>query len=464
MAQHDYTQLAKDVVAAVGGKENIVDVTNCMTRLRFVLKDDTIPSREQVSAIKDVKGVMNKGGQYQVIIGTHVSEVVKAVKKEAGMEGDVRPNKDDYKLVKDDSLFNRFFKTISGCIMPMIGPMIAGGIIKGILVILTSVGVLTDSSGVYLILYAAADAILYFMPIIVGFTCGKVFDCNPYTTAVIGGALVYPNLVAAVAAEGGISFLAIPVASVSYSNTLLPILLASFVASRLERLAKKFIPRIVQLMLVPTFVLLITVPLSWLLIGPVMDVVSRILSTVVFSVFNFSPLLGGLLLGAFWQMVVLLGLHAAFIPILINNLFTMGSDPVNAVLGLTVWALAGVALGYALRMKDPEKRSIGFGSMASALCGVTEPTIYSIALPNFKLFMCAWAGGGIFGAILGALGGKLYVMAGDGFFRIPGMINPAGLDVSFYGFIACAAGAMAVSAVLAYIVAGRGEKKQEVSR
>ena len=365
------------------------------------------------------------------------------------------------KLIKKDSLWNRFFKTISGCIMPMLGPMIAGGIIKGILVILVTAGILTKTDGTYLVLYAAGDAILYFMPVIVGFTCGKVFDCNPYVTAVIGAAFLYPDLVSAVSAEGGITFLKIPVAAASYTNTFLPIVLASFVASKLEKLAKKFIPSMLQLMLVPTFVLAVTVPLSWIVIGPVMNTVSSWLSKGVFGIFGMSPLLGGTLLGAFWQLVVLLGLHAAFIPILMNNLFSQGYDPVNAVLGLTVWALAGVTLGYALKNKDPEKRGIGFGSLASALCGVTEPAIYSIALPNLKLFVCAWICGGISGGILGALGGKMYTMAGDGLFRIPAMINPEGLDISFYGFIICALISFAVSAVLAFIMADSGVEEAE---
>lgn len=460
MAKEDYGQLAKEVVNAVGGKENIISVTNCMTRLRFVLKDDSVPDKEQVGAIKGVKGVMNQGGQYQVIIGTHVSEVVKFAKKEAGISEDEKStvNKEDYRVIKKDSLWNRFFKVISGCIMPMIGPMIAGGILKGILVILTTAGVLTNTDGTYLILYAAADALLYFMPVIVGFTCGKVFDCNPYTTAAIGAALVYPSLVSAIAAEGGITFLHIPISTTTYANTLFPIILASFVASKVEKLAKKVLPQIIHLMMVPTVVLAVVVPLSYLVIGPVMQYVSNGLSSIVCGIFAFSPILGGLLFGAFWQVVVLLGLHSAFIPVLINNLVTQGSDPINAVLGLTVWALAGVALGYSLRNKDPEKRSAGLGSMASALCGVTEPTIYSIAVPNMKLFACAWAGGGISGAILGGLGAKLYAMAGDGLFRIPAMINPAGLDVSFYGFIACAALAFTVSAVLAFIVEGKTGK------
>lgn len=458
MAKADYTQLAKEVVAAVGGKENIVNVTNCMTRLRFVLKDDSIPDKDKVAGIKGVKGVMNQGGQYQVIIGTHVSEVVKDVRREAQISGEGSINKEDMKLIKKDSLWNRFFKTISGCIMPMLGPMIAGGIIKGILV---TAGILTKTDGTYLVLYAAGDAILYFMPVIVGFTCGKVFDCNPYVTAVIGAAFLYPDLVSAVSAEGGITFLKIPVAAASYTNTFLPIVLAGFVASKLEKLAKKFIPSMLQLMLVPTFVLAVTVPLSWIVIGPVMNTVSSWLSKGVFGIFGMSPLIGGALLGAFWQLVVLLGLHAAFIPILMNNLFSQGYDPVNAVLGLTVWALAGVTLGYALKNKDPEKRGIGFGSLASALCGVTEPAIYSIALPNFKLFVCAWIGGGISGGILGALGGKMYTMAGDGLFRIPAMINPEGLDISFYGFIICALISFAVSAVLAFIMADSGVEEAE---
>lgn len=461
MAKADYTQLAKEVVAAVGGKENIVIVTNCMTRLRFVLKDDSIPDKDKVAGIKGVKGVMNQGGQYQVIIGTHVSEVVKDVRREAQISGEGSINKEDMKLIKKDSLWNRFFKTISGCIMPMLGPMIAGGIIKGILVILVTAGILTKTDGTYLVLYAAGDAILYFMPVIVGFTCGKVFDCNPYVTAVIGAAFLYPDLVSAVSAEGGITFLKIPVAAASYTNTFLPIVLAGFVASKLEKLAKKFIPSMLQLMLVPTFVLAVTVPLSWIVIGPVMNTVSSWLSKGVFGIFGMSPLIGGALLGAFWQLVVLLGLHAAFIPILMNNLFSQGYDPVNAVLGLTVWALAGVTLGYALKNKDPEKRGIGFGSLASALCGVTEPAIYSIALPNFKLFVCAWIGGGISGGILGALGGKMYTMAGDGLFRIPAMINPEGLDISFYGFIICALISFAVSAVLAFIMADSGVEEAE---
>lgn len=448
--QKDYRSLAEAVVAAVGGAENIVSVTNCMTRLRFVLKDDAVPSGEEVKAIDGVKGVMNQGGQYQVIIGTHVSNVVPFVREAAGVSEDAGatslPN------VKG-TLFDRFFKVISGCIMPMIGPMIAGGIIKGLLTICVTLGVLSNTSGAYQLWYAAADAVLYFMPVIVGFAAGKVFGCNQYVTATIGAAFLYPNLVNAVAGEGGLDFFGLPIAVTTYSNTLFPVLLASFVASLVEKGAKRIVPEMVQLMIVPALVLAVTVPLSWLAIGPVMNTVSGWISSAVMWLFSVSPVLAGVVLGAFWQLIVLLGLHAAMIPILVNNIATMGSDPLNAVLGLTVWALAGVSLGYALKMRSAEKRAEGISDMVTCLFGVTEPTIYSIALPQFKCFMAAWVGGGVAGGILAALGGKTYGMGGDGLFRIPIMINPAGIDISFYGFIITMLVAFVISAVLAYIVA-----------
>ncbi|WP_290139150.1 glucose PTS transporter subunit IIA [uncultured Dubosiella sp.] len=452
MSKQNYEPLAEAVIAAVGGPENITSVTHCMTRLRFVLKDDSIPNADQVKKIKGVKGVMNQGGQYQVIIGTHVNEVCPIVQKKLHLTDGQPPAEN-----KDTSLFNRFFKVISGCMMPMIGPMIAGGILKGLLTILVTAGVLNNTTGTYQILYAAADAVLYFMPIIVGFSAGKVFNTNPYVTAAIGAALVYPNLAAAIASEEGIAFLGVPVVSMSYANSFLPILVASYFASWVEKGAKKIIPQMVQLMIVPAVVLLVTVPASFLVIGPVMNTVSNWMSAGVMFIYNLSPIFGGLLLGAFWQVIVLLGLHAAFIPVLINNLMSMGSDPINAILGITVWAIAGMALGYGLKQKDPEQKSIGIGSFLTAMCGVTEPAIYSIALPNMKLFACSWIGGGIGGAILAMLGGRIYAMAGDGLFRIPAMINPAGLDISFYGFIGCASLALVVSAVLGFFMAKREE-------
>ncbi len=446
----DYTDLAHAVADVVGGKENVVSVTNCMTRLRFVLKDVTVPNEAAVRAIDGVQGVMNQGGQYQIIIGTHVSNVAPLVRAYLGLAEDAKPT---VEKVGQDTPWNRFFKTISGCIMPILGPMVGGGIIKGVLALLVTFGLMAKTDGAYQLWYAAADAVLYFMPIVIGFSAGKVFGCNQYVTATIGAAFLYPDLVSAVAAEGGLTFFGLPIASASYSSTLFPILLAALLASYVEKGAKKIVPEMVQLMFVPMITLAVTVPCAWLVIGPVMNVVSGVLSSATAFLFSACPVVAGIVLGAFWQLIVLLGLHAAFVPVLLNNLMTTGSDPMNAVMGVTVWALAGTALGYALKMKDAKKRAEGFSNVATCLCGVTEPTIYSIALPQFKCFVAAMIGGGIGGGVLAALGGRMYAWVGDGLFRIPGMINPAGIDVSLYGFIACAIGAAVISAVISFAVA-----------
>lgn len=461
MARKDYPQFADELIEAVGGKDNIVSVTNCMTRLRFVLKDESKADDEKVKAIKGTMGVMHGGGQYQVPIGTYVSELCPVVQQKLGGSGDTmaegKAKADAMRVVKKDSLYNRFFKAISGCIMPSIGPMAAGGIIKGILTILTTVGVLSSTDGTYMILYAAADALMYFMPIIFGFSAGKVFGMNPYTAAVIGGAIMYPDLAAFVGGETPLTFLHIPVTMLSYAQTILPIILAVFVASKIEKLAKKVIPQMLQLMFVPASVLVITVPLTLLVVGPVMTAVSTGLASAINWLYSVAAVVCGGVLGAFWQLFVMMGVHAAMIPIIINNLTTLGYCPVNAILGLTVWALAGVSLGFSLRVKDKDTKAAGLGTMASALCGITEPTIYMVALTNFKRFIGAFIGGGIAGVIGGIMGIKFYTWAGDGIFRIPAMINPAGIDISFWGFLICAAIAFGVSGAIAYFVTDPNE-------
>lgn len=461
MARKDYPQFARELVQAVGGKDNIVSVTNCMTRLRFVLRDESIVNDDEVKKIKGVMGVVHGGGQYQIPIGTYVSDLCPEVQKLTGTSDAMAAGKakaESMRVVSKDSWYNRFFKAISGCIMPSIGPMAASGIIKGVLTILKTVGILAETDGTYVILYAVSDALMYFMPVIFGFSAGKVFGMNPYTAAVIGASLLYPNLAAYATNGEALTFLGIPVSMLEYKQTLLPILLAVFVASWIERGAKKVFPQALQLMFVPATVLVITVPLTLLVVGPVMTMISNALAAGINGLYNAVPVICGGVLGAFWQLFVMMGIHAGMIPILLNNLTTLGYDPINAVLGLTVWALAGVSLGYGLRVKDKETRGAAFGTLASALCGITEPTIYMVALTNFKRFIAAFVGGGVAGIIAGFLGVKFYVWGGDGIFRIPCMINPAGLDISFWGFLVCAAIAFVIAAIGSFLVTKPEEK------
>ncbi|MCM2981665.1 PTS transporter subunit EIIC [Niallia circulans] len=452
----DYTSLAEQIVTEVGGKDNIRNVTHCMTRLRFVLKDAKVPDTKAVKQIPGVLGVTISGGQYQVIIGTDVSKAYEKVcnilgieKKEAQEE--VEENKEKV------GLFNRFFKLISGIIFPVMGVMAAVGIMKGLLAGLTSFNLLSTESGTYQILYALADGFFYFLPIILGVSAAIKFKSNPYIGAAIGSALVYPDIVTLYNDGVSITFLKIPVILTSYGNSVFPIIAAVALAAFVEIRVKKVVPSSVQLFLTPFVTLIITVPLTFLVIGPIMTYISDILATSTQAIYGFSPIITGIILGAFWQLVVIFGLHYAFIPILINNITNMGEDPINAILNVTVFALAGAAIGFALKQKDKVKRSLGFSTGLTGLFGVTEPIIYGIALPYKKPFVAAFIGGGIGGGITAAMNAKMFGFGGNALFAAPLFINPEGIDVSFTAYVIASIVGFFVSLLLTYLFASRND-------
>ncbi|MFS0658883.1 PTS transporter subunit EIIC [Niallia alba] len=453
----DYSSLAKQLISEVGGKENIRNVTHCMTRLRFVLKDDKVPNTKNVKQIPGVLGVTISGGQYQVIIGTEVSKAYDKVCEILGIQEQQTPEE----IIDDNEkagLFNRFFKLISGIIFPVMGVMAAVGIMKGLLAGLTSFNLLSTENGTYQILYAFADGFFYFLPIILGFSAAVKFKSNPYVGATIGAALVYPNIVTLYNEGTNITFMKIPVVLTSYGNSVFPIIAAVALAAYVERRVKKVVPSSVQLFLTPFITLSITVPLTFLVIGPIMTYISDILASSTQAIYGFSPIITGIILGAFWQLVVIFGLHYAFIPILINNIATMGEDPINAILNVTVFALAGAAIGFALKQKNKVKRSLGFSTGLTGLFGVTEPIIYGIALPYKKPFIAAFIGGGIAGGITAAMNAKMFGFGGNALFAAPLFINPEGIDVSFTAYLIASTIAFFVPLLLTYLFVSRDDE------
>ena len=453
----DYSSLAKQLISEVGGKENIRNVTHCMTRLRFVLKDDKVPNTKNVKQIPGVLGVTISGGQYQVIIGTEVSKAYDKVCEILGIQEQQTPEE----IIDDNEkagLFNRFFKLISGIIFPVMGVMAAVGIMKGLLAGLTSFNLLSTENGTYQILYAFADGFFYFLPIILGFSAAVKFKSNPYIGATIGAALVYPNIVTLYNEGTNITFMKIPVVLTSYGNSVFPIIAAVALAAYVERRVKKVVPSSVQLFLTPFITLSITVPLTFLVIGPIMTYISDILASSTQAIYGFSPIITGIILGAFWQLVVIFGLHYAFIPILINNIATMGEDPINAILNVTVFALAGAAIGFALKQKDKVKRSLGFSTGLTGLFGVTEPIIYGIALPYKKPFIAAFIGGGIAGGITAAMNAKMFGFGGNALFAAQLFINPEGIDVSFIAYLFASTIAFFVPLLLTYLFVSRDDE------
>lgn len=454
----DYEELSRSIIAAVGGKENIASIAHCVTRLRLVLKAEDQADDEAVKKIPGVKGLMKANGQYQVIVGTEVPQVAAEVAKQTGKSiGEVvaGEDEDDSPLkmpeTKGKSPFDRFIRVISACIFPLVGLLIASGMINGLLTALTTAGVMQKTDGTYLIWHSVASSVMYYLPILVGFISGKTFGCNPYLTAIVGAGMVYPDIIAAVSDGAQYTFFGIPLTLANYANQLFPILLAAWVTSYVERFWKRVLPNVVQIMLVPFFTIMVVMPVAFLVIGPVMTWVSSILATIVNTLISFSPTIAGAVMGAFWQLLVMLGVARAFSPIMMNNMTTFGQDPIMAMCSATAFALAGAGFGYMIRQKSPRLRAEAFTNALTAFLGVTEPIIYSLALPRKKPFVASWFGGAVGGAIIGFTGTAAQAYGGAGIFQGLMMVSPTN-SMNVVWWAVSAALAMVISFAVALII------------
>ncbi|EAE3643938.1 PTS beta-glucoside transporter subunit IIBCA [Listeria monocytogenes] len=454
------SDLAKEVVKLVGGKENILSVIHCVTRLRFKLRDENLAETEKIKALKGVMTVVKSGGQYQVVIGDHVSYVYDEVIRVLGIKPDDAPQ--DNPEQEHKSIFNKFVELISGIFMPVLGLLAASGILKGFLTAAVTMGLINTSAGVYEVLYAASDALFYFMPIILGFSAGKVFKTNQYLSAAVGAALVYPTLVDMYSSEAHLTFLHIPVILMNYTMSVIPVILAIYFMSKLEKVLVKFIPKSLQLIFVPLLLLLIVVPVSLIIIGPVSTYASQLLAKGALGLYSLSPMIAGFFLAGIWQVAVMFGLHWAFIPIFINNISVLGYDPINAMLYCTVFAQTGAVLAVMLKTRNQELRSLSITATISGFLGITEPAIYGVNLPYKKPFIMACVGSAFGGAIAGMSAAKMFGgFASGGIFGIPMFINPDGIGWDFWGFLISLVVAFSVALILTYFF-GFKDKVEEV--
>ncbi|MGA3415903.1 beta-glucoside-specific PTS transporter subunit IIABC [Lactiplantibacillus plantarum] len=444
-------ELATSIVKLVGGSDNVNSLVHCVTRLRFKLKDEGIADTD---AIKDLDGVMTvvkSGGQYQVVIGDKVDDIYNAVMP---LLGNVTSSTTDDSSDDGGSIWNKAVALLSSLFMPVLGVLAASGVLKGLLALCTAAGWLTDKSGTYMILYAASDAIFYFLPIILGFSAGNTFKTNPYLTAVIGGALVYPTLVAAYNAKTSLTFLGVPVILMSYVQTLIPIIAAAWLLSFVSKFLKEKLPKSLQMIFVPLLSLVIVVPVSFLVVGPVTSMLSTWLADAVLWVYGIAPVVAGFILAGIWQLAVLLGLHWAFIPIFLNNIATKGYDPIDAMLFCTVFGQVGAALALTIKAKDPKFKELAASATLSGILGITEPIIYGVTIPHKKSFIMASIGSAFGGAIAGFSSAKMYGgFAPGGIFGIPMFMGKNGVDSSFIGFLLSLIVAFGVAFVLSMLFA-----------
>jgi beta-glucoside PTS system EIICBA component len=452
-----YEKLAKDIIKNVGGKENVNSLTHCVTRLRFKLKDESKANTEFLKNMDGVVTVVQSGGQYQVVIGNHVPDVYEDVVAVGGFA----PSSDEESTEKM-SLFNKFIDMISGVFAPTLGVLCATGMIKGFNALFIALHILSDKDGTYIILNGIGDSLFYFFPIFLGFTAAKKFKLNHFTGMAIGASMVYPKIMALTAApplykvlsgtmfESSVSttFLGIPVILMDYSSTVIPIIVAVFVASKVEKVFKNIIPDVVKTFLVPFCTLLVVVPLTFLAIGPLSTWAGKILGALTSGIYNFSPIAAGLFIGAFWQVFVIFGLHWGLVPIAINNLTTLGYDSVLALSIAASFAQTGVVAAILIKTKNKKLKSLAIPAVVSGFFGVTEPAIYGITLPKKKPFIISCIAASIGGGIIGFFGSKGYMIGGMGIFALPSYIGPNGMDQGFYGM----AIAMAVGLVLGFVM------------
>lgn len=456
-----YEQLAKEIIENVGGRENINSVVHCITRLRFKLKDESKANKEVLKDMDGVVTVMQSGGQYQVVIGNHVQDVYKAVVEVGGFGANDAPAAED----KDTNLFNRFIDVISSIFSPILGVLAATGMIKGLNALFVALGWLDTTSGTYQILNAIGDSLFYFFPIFLGYTAIKKFGGSPFIGMAIGAALVYPTLSTVTAGEplytlfSGtlfespvyITFLGIPVILMSYASSVIPIIIASFFAAKAEKGFRKITPDVVKTFIVPFATLLVVVPVTFLLIGPIATWAGQLLGQATLFIFNLSPIIAGLFIGGLWQVFVIFGLHWGLVPIAINNLSVYGADPVLAMSFAASFAQIGAVLAVWIRIKNQKLKSLSIPAFISGIFGVTEPAIYGITLPLKKPFIISCIAGGVGGAILAFANSAFYMIGGLGIFGIPTFIPPTGgLGFSFWAVMIAIAVAFVLSFVLTY--------------
>lgn len=421
-----YQALAKDIVRLIGGQDNVKSVFHCATRLRFKLKDEQAADAEQLKQQDGVITVVKSGGQFQVVIGNNVSEVYQDVVAIGGFETTV----DDGEKT---TVFNRMIDTIAGIFTPILGPMAGSGLLKGLLAILVALGLLTQDMGTYIVLNATADALFYFLPIILGHSAAKKFGGNPYIGMVIGGALVYPSMVALQASGEALSFLTVPVVLMSYASSVIPIILATYVSAKLEKFFNQHSHEAVRNFTTPMLALLIVVPLTFLAIGPLATYASQGLAGAYSFIYNLSPVLAIAFIGAFWQIFVMFGLHWGLVPILINNITVIGFDTISVGVLMATFGQVGAVLAITVKTKDKKTKGLGTSSTIAGVFGITEPAMYGLTLPRKKPFIFGVIGGAAGGLVGGALGTASYTMGGLGIFAVPVMIPQSGVDLSFWG-------------------------------
>lgn len=456
-----YKQLAQDIIKNVGGKENINGLTHCITRLRFKLKDESIANDDALKNMGDIVTVMKSGGQYQVVIGNHVEAVYKDVVEIIDLDN----LNTSSETKKSGNILDKGIDIISGIFQPVLGIMAACGMLKGLNALFVALGLYSATSGGYMVINASGDALFTFLPLFLGYTSAKKFGLKPMLGLALGAAMCYPAIQGSSISVGAdamytlfkgtmfaspvyIDFFGLPIISMDYTGTVVPIIFVVYFASKCEKLFNKFVPDLVKFFFVPMLTLLVTLPVALIVIGPIATFGSTLISEAVLSIRDFSPLLAGAIVGFSWQILVIFGLHWGFIPVYINNVMTLGYDNVMMPFFACTFATSAVVLAIFIKTKDKKLKEMAIPNFISGIFGVTEPAIYGMLLPLKKPFIISCIASGIGGAFYGFFNLRKFITGGMGIFELPAMIEPNG----GMGNLIVALSGMAISMVVAFVL------------
>ena len=447
-----YEKLAKEIVQGVGGEKNVVSLIHCATRLRFTLKDNSKADKAALQKNDGVITVKESGGQLQVVIGNTVPEVYNAIGNVSGILNESKsPSKSSGSGGQGAKKgIGSIVDVISSIFAPLLGVMAGAGILKGLLLIASNFEWLQKTDTTYIILYAAADALFYFLPMLLAATTARKFGGNMFTALTMAGALLYPTIIQLKTDGVATHFFGIPVVMMSYSSTVIPIILSVIVMSQLEKVCNRFIHDSVKNFLTPLISLVIMLPVTLIVFGPFGVYVGNAIADGLLSAFSFSPLIAGAILGASWQILVIFGVHWGLVPVFINNIAVFGKDGIKPAATASVFAQTGAAFGVMLRTKNKKLKTLAGSATVTALFGITEPAVYGVTLPLKRPFIAGVIGGAVGGAIIGQAGTQAFASGAPGLLTLPIFYGPGGQG--FPGLIIGITASFLVSAILTYVM------------
>ncbi|WP_019912467.1 beta-glucoside-specific PTS transporter subunit IIABC [Paenibacillus sp. HW567] len=413
-----HQETAQQIVKSVGGVSNVNSVYHCVTRLRFDLKDNNKADQAALKKLDMVMGTNISGEQFQVIIGNDVPKVFDEMVKEfPALKQSAEGGKQEGE--KKQNVILKIFETIAGVFAPMLPAITAAGILKGLLALFVTLGWMSAGTDTYRILSAIGDGVFYFLPILISFSAARKFGSNPFISVGLGAALMYPDMGVLLSSGNPVHFIGIPVTAVSYGSSVIPILLAVWLLSYVEKAVDRIITPSLKLLLVPLISLLVMVPVTLIAIGPLGTLIGDGLSGGINWLLTEGGLFSGIILGGAMALIIMTGMHYALVPVIISNLATLGFDKFLPLTYISNMGQAGATMGVFLRAKDKKLKSVALSTSVTALMGVTEPAMYGVNMKYKKPFIAAMIGSAAGGGFALAFGVKAYALAGNG--GIPGL-------------------------------------------